>query len=136
MRILAIDFGEKRIGLAVSDPTGHVASRLTTLSGGDLVQVLSELKKIIAKEKIEKVLIGLPMGLHGKTEQTRQVDHFVSEAKKQFAVPVETINEVLSSKLAEANLRATGIYKPAQIRALLDQEAARIFLTDYLRRHF
>lgn len=133
MRILAIDYGEKRIGLAVSDPAGRVSSRLKTLRGGDTAQVLPALEQIIVAEKIEKILIGVPLGLKGETEQTRRAQAFASQVQGHFSLPVETINEVLSSKMAAANLRSTGLFSTAQIRALLDQEAARIFLEDYLR---
>lgn len=124
---LGIDYGEKRIGLALSDPEEKLARRFFTL--GNTSKAVSDLREIIEKEKVEKIVIGLPLGFHGESGQTRTVEGFISILRKEVCIPVETMNEVLTSKMAEDNLLKAGI---KNVKEILDQEAARIILQDYL----
>lgn len=125
--ILGIDYGGKRIGLALSDPEEKLARRFFTLINSS--QVVSDLEKIIGDEKVEKVVIGLPVGFNGESEQTRKVETFINVFQKNINIPVIKVNEVLTSKMAMENLRNAGV---KDIKEILDQEAARIILQDYL----
>lgn len=125
--ILGIDYGEKRIGLALSDPEEKLARRFFTLANSS--GAVSDLREIIKKEKVERVVIGLPLGFHGESGQTRTVENFMDLLREKIDVPLETMNEVLTSKMAEDNLLKAGV---RNIKEVLDQEAARIILQDYL----
>jgi putative holliday junction resolvase len=125
--ILGIDYGGKRIGLALSDPEERLARRFRTLINSS--EVIPDLEEIIADEKAEKVVIGLPVGFNGKSEQTRKVEEFINVFQKNIDIPVIKVNEVLTSKMAQENLRSADV---KDIKAVLDQEAARIILQDYL----
>jgi len=125
--ILGIDYGDKRIGLALSDPEEKLAHRFFTLINSP--EVISDLGKIIRDEKVEKIAIGLPVGFGGRNDQTRKVEKFISIFQENIKIPMIKVNEVLTSRMAEANLRQNGV---KNIKEILDQEAARIILQDYL----
>jgi putative Holliday junction resolvase len=125
--ILGIDYGDKRIGLALSDPEERLARRFITLI--NTTEVISDLEKIITDEKVEKIIIGLPVGFNGESEQTRKVERFIEDFQKNIKIPVIKANEVLTSKMAQENLIKAGV---KDIKEILDQEAARIILQDYL----
>ncbi|MFA6897517.1 MAG: Holliday junction resolvase RuvX [Patescibacteria group bacterium] len=125
--ILGIDYGNKRIGLALSDPEEKLARRFFTLINSP--EVISNLEKIVKDERVEKIVIGFPVGFSGKSEQTRRVEEFIVIFQENIKIPVIKVNEVLTSKMAEKNLRQNGV---KNIKEILDQEAARIILQDYL----
>lgn len=127
--MLGIDYGEKRIGLALSDPQEKLARRFLTLKNKGCSSTIKELKKIIETEKVEKIVIGIPVGFSGESEQTRTVKNFISFIEKNINLPLETMNEVLTSRMAQENLIKAGM---KNIKEALDQEAARIILQDYL----
>ena len=129
MRILSIDYGEKRIGLAVSDEKETLASRFLTLENKSLKNLVEEIKKIILEKKIEKIIIGVPVGFKGESGQTKMTRKFIGELKKNVDTPIVEINEVFTSKMAEENLREAGV---KDIKKIIDQEAARIILESYL----
>lgn len=125
--ILGIDYGDKRIGLALSDPEEKLARRFFTLINSP--KVISDLEKIIKNERVEKIVIGFPVGFGGENDQTRKVEEFISAFQESVKISMIKVNEVLTSKMAEENLRQNGI---KNIKEILDQEAARIILQDYL----
>jgi putative holliday junction resolvase len=131
-RILAVDYGAKRIGLAVSDPLNIVATPLDTLSVSRDVPVFTTLKNVIDKYGVDTVLVGYPMGLSGKkTDQTRLVDHFISELKTVTSARIIPWDERFTSSEAEDILREKGV-KPSRNKGLIDQMSARIILQEYL----
>jgi putative Holliday junction resolvase len=125
--ILGIDYGDKRIGLALSDPESKLARRFLTLNND--IKTFSELNKLIIENKVEKVIIGLPLSFNGESIQTRRVRGFIRELEETITIPIKKMNEVLTSKIAEENLRGAGV---KDIKEVIDQEAARIILQDYL----
>lgn len=127
MTLLGIDYGGKRIGLALSDPQGNLARRFLTLRNN--TGAIDELLRIAEENGVEGFVVGLPMGFRGESDQTRVVEVFVDELKKRTGLPVMTMNEILTSKMAQENLIAAGT---KGIKEVLDQEAARIILQDYL----
>jgi len=129
MRILSIDYGEKRIGLAVSDEKETLASRFLTLENKSLKNSVEEIKRIISEKEIKKITIGIPVGFKGESEQTKMTRKFIGELKKNVDTPIVEINEVFTSKMAEENLRESGV---KDIKKIIDQEAARIILESYL----
>lgn len=127
--ILGIDYGEKRIGLALSDPKEKLARRFMTLANKKTDNAVSEIARIIDEEDIYKIVVGLPVGFSGESGQTRAVKEFIEWLRAGVNIPVDIMNEALTSKMAEDNLHAAGV---KDIKAVLDQEAARIILQDYL----
>lgn len=126
---LGIDYGEKRIGLALSDPEGKLARRFLTLTNQGMDDAVSQIARLVDEENAEAIVVGLPVGFGGETGQTGAVRGFIERLQEGVDIPVDTLNEVFTSRMAEDNLRAAGV---KDIKAVLDQEAARIILQDYI----
>ncbi len=132
MRYLGIDFGLKRIGLAVTDPAGTMAFPFTTLVKKDRTSFFAELLAVLEQEDIQGIVVGLPQSLDGReTLRARQVLNFVRRLQRRTDLPVFLTDESLSSEEAEERLRAAGL-NPEKRKAVLDQEAAVIILQRYL----
>jgi len=140
MRVLAVDVGERRIGLAISDISRTLARPLRTLtvrSAGDGVdQVVAEIARLHAEEDgLSTVVVGLPIRLDGSpSEQTSRVTAFIEALKMRTAVPILTADERLSSREAES-LLAERTRDWRQRKARLDAVAAAVILQDYLEAH-
>lgn len=133
-RILGIDYGQKRIGLALSDPTKLFAKPFMTIINKSQLQVLDELKRIIGEKEVESVVVGFPIGMKGQmTEQTKVVEKFVGILKELLSIPVDVIDERLTSWEANRVLHEQGI-KPSKHKHLVDETAAAILLQSYLDR--
>ena len=133
MRILAIDFGLKRIGLALSDREGRLALPYTTLVKKDNAQLMAELQNILEREDVDGVVVGLPLGLDGEeTLTTRQAKNFAQRLRKVCpSLPVYLHNEALSSSEAAHRLSESGIRGRKQ-KDVLDQVAAAVILESFL----
>ena len=131
-RILAIDFGEKRTGIAVSDPLQMIANGLTTVDTTRLEQFLVD---YVAKESVERFVIGFPMTLRNEPAVvTAQITPFVEKLKQRFpSIPVELVDERFTSKMAFQTMIDGGLKKKArQNKGLIDQISATIILQTYL----
>lgn len=133
MKILSIDYGNKRIGLAISDENKKLASRFLTLENRSQKKSIAEIKKITLEKNIQKIIVGIPIGLRGESKQTQDIKRLSAKLSENISVPIIEINEVFTSKMAEKNLLQAGI-KSKNIKEIIDQEAARIILQDYLNR--
>ena len=133
MKILSIDYGEKRIGLAISDENEKLASRFLTLENKSQKKSIAEIKRITLEKNIQKIIIGIPIGLKGESGQTRNIKEFSAKLNENIEIPVIEVNEVFTSKMAEENLLQAGV-KSRDIKETIDQEAARIILQDYLNQ--
>lgn len=134
-RLLAIDFGQKRTGIAVTDELQIIASGLTTV---DTKELMSFLKDYFQKEKVEKVVIGEPKRLNNESsEVTPILNAFIDTFKKTFpTMPVERIDERFTSKMAFQTMIDSGLKKKQrQNKALIDEIAATIILQDYMGRN-
>ena len=134
MRILSIDHGDKRIGLAISDENEKLASRFLTLENKSQKKSIAEIKKVILEKNIQKIVIGIPIGFKGESAQTRNIKEFSAKLNENIEIPIIEINEVFTSKMAEENLLQAGV-KSRDIKEFVDQEAARIILQDYLDKN-
>ena len=134
MKILSIDYGEKRIGLAISDENEKLASRFLTLENRSQKKSIVEIKKIILEKNIQKIIVGIPIGLKGESAQTRNIKEFSLRLSENIEIPIKEVNEVFTSKMAEENLLQAGV-KSRDIKKIIDQEAARIILQDYLNKY-
>lgn len=131
-RILSIDYGKKRTGIAVTDPLQIIANGLATVSTSEL---LSYLKDYLSREQVEKIIIGRPMQTNGQpSENLQRVEQFVNRWKKEMPdVPVEYVDERFTSVLAHQAMIDGGLRKKArQDKALVDKISATIILEDYL----
>lgn len=103
MRYLGIDYGEKRIGVAVSDPGGRMAFPLKIIFNNDKTKLLEQLKSLLEEEKISKIVVGLPLSLDGsETEQTKKTRNFVDILKGITSLSTDFENEILTTHMAES----------------------------------
>jgi putative Holliday junction resolvase len=138
MRVLAIDVGKRRVGLAISDPTGTLARPLTTITVTDsnaVELVAREIARLAAEDDgVSQIVVGLPVGLDGVANaQTAHVVQFIAALKTRTAIPIVTEGEQLTSREAESRL-AVREHDWRKRKLLLDSAAAAIILQDYLDR--
>ena len=132
-RILSIDYGKKRTGIAVTDPLQLIAGGLATVSTSELFDWL---KGYIAKEPVERIVIGEPRQPNGQpSENLQRVQQFVNRWRKAVPeVPIDYYDERFTSVLAHQAMLEGGLKKKArQDKALVDEISATIILEDYLR---
>lgn len=133
-RIMAIDYGGKRTGLAVTDPLQIIANGLATVPSRDMIPFL---KKYFETEKVEKIIIGEPKNWdESDTHATPLVEAFIRQLQKHFpAIPVERVDERFTSKLAKQSMLESGMKKKdRRNKALVDEIAATIMLQEYLSK--
>ena len=132
-RILSIDYGKKRTGIAVTDPLQIIAGGLATVSTSELFDYL---QAYIAREQVEMIVIGEPRQPNGEpSENLARVQQFVNRWRKAVPqVPIQFYDERFTSVLAHQAMRDGGLKKNArQNKALVDEISATIILEDYLR---
>lgn len=128
MRILAVDFGDKRIGLATSDATGMLATPRKTLARRSDSDAAAEILAFCAEEDIEMILLGIPRSPEGReSEFAARIRSFASRLGAGTAIPVRFHEETLTSNEAARRL------PPGAAREDLDKTAAAVLLEDYLR---
>ncbi len=131
-RILSIDYGKRRTGLAVTDPLQIIAGGLATVSTSTLYDYLVA---YMAKESVERIVIGKPIQPNGQpSENLARVEQFVNRWRKvQPSVPIEYVDERFTSVLAHRAMLEGGLKKKArQDKALVDEISATIILQSYL----
>lgn len=132
-RILAIDYGLKRTGIAVTDPLKIIASGLTTVESPKLIAFL---KDYFQKETVELILVGEPKNMDDSdTHATPLVKKLIDRLQKEFpAIPLKTIDERFTSRMASRAMLEMGLRKKQrQNKALVDEIAATIMLQEYLQ---
>ncbi|WP_276360129.1 Holliday junction resolvase RuvX [Daejeonella sp. H1SJ63] len=134
MRILAFDYGTKRIGIAVTDPLQIIATGLDTIHPKDIIDYL---KKYLLKEQVELFVVGEPKQMDGTESQSApHIKGFITTLKKNFPeIPVERIDERFTSKMASAVVAQSGLKKSdRRDKARLDTISATIILQTYLEK--
>jgi putative Holliday junction resolvase len=136
MRVLGLDVGQKRTGVAISDPSGTIARPLVVLHGNALPQVVALVARLISEEEgLTTIVVGLPLRLNGSAnEQTARVLEFVAELRGQVSVPIALCGERLTSVEAES-LLAQREKDWRRRKARLDAAAAAVILQEYLDQH-
>lgn len=132
-RIVCIDYGGKRTGLAVTDPLQIIATSLTTIETKELIPFL---KKYFQQEQVELILIGEPLNLDDTaTHATPLVKAAIIKLKKEFpSIPIQTVDERFTSKLASRAMVEMGMKKKdRQVKGNIDRIAATIMLQEYLQ---
>lgn len=131
MKYLALDFGEKRIGVAVTDEEGIIARPLLTLEVSEML--MSDLGKVIEDECPKKVIFGIPRHMNGEEASSAiKIREFAEGVSHELGVEVDFQDETVSSIEAEKRLAESGIEKE-KIKEKVDQEAAAVILEDYLK---
>ncbi len=131
-RILGLDYGMKRIGLAVSDADEVIALPLKVLHVEGPKQALDEVVRACAEAKADKLVVGLPLNMNGSAGfQAENVKAFVAELGPRLAIPIETWDERLSTRSAENVLIEAGTRRENR-RKVIDKLAAQIMLQNYL----
>jgi putative Holliday junction resolvase len=131
-RIVGIDYGRKRIGVAISDPLGIFASPLETVPAGNILQFI---KNYTQKETITRFVVGYPMNLNNQpSEAAKDVDQFLNMLRKQFPeIPVNLVDERFTSKMAMRTLIDGGMKKmDRREKGNIDKVSAAIILQSYL----
>ncbi len=133
-RILAIDYGKKRTGIAITDDMQIIASGLTTVASETALQFLFD---YFSKEKVELVLIGEPKQMdYSPSESAAIIEKFVDNFKQKFPeMPIKRVDERFTSKIAFQTMIDSGMTKKQrQNKALIDEISATILLQDYLQQ--
>ncbi len=133
-RIICIDYGGKRTGLAVTDPLQIIAGALTTVETKELIPFL---KKYFQQEEVELILIGEPLNLDDSpTHATPLVQAAIKQLKKEFpTIPLETVDERFTSKMASRAMVEMGMKKKdRQVKGNVDRIAATMMLQEWLQK--
>lgn len=133
-RILAFDYGTKRIGIAATDPLQIIASGLDTIHPKD---IMTYLKKYVETEAVELFIVGEPKRMDGSQSQSEMhIKGFIKQLKKEFSnIPVERVDERFTSKMASATVAQSGLKKSdRQNKERIDTISATIILQSYLEK--
>lgn len=131
-RIIAIDYGTKRCGIAVTDELQIIATALETVQNDKLLEYLS---RYIAENNVQEIVIGLPVRMHGEVgELEKDIQQFIQKFQKAHPnIPVFRENEMFTSKLAAQTIFHSGLKKKKrQDKALIDKVSATIILQSYM----
>lgn len=132
-KILAIDYGSKRVGVAITDSLKIIASGLATVSTN---KIYSFLEEVIDKEMISHIVIGLPKNLdNSNTDSTYEINVFINKLKQLYPdIIIDSIDERFTSSMAKKAILSSGVNKKRRRdKALVDQVSATIILQSYLQ---
>ena len=132
MRILALDVGDKRIGVAISDELEISAHGLTTITRSDLKKEIRDIQEIVSEYNVEEIIVGMPVMMNGSVGiQAEKVGRFVDELKRDFRIPIKLFDERLSTRLIEKTLIAADMSREKR-KKVIDKLSAVIILQDYM----
>ncbi|ADQ14886.1 Holliday junction resolvase RuvX [Halanaerobium hydrogeniformans] len=132
MRILGIDYGNKRVGIAVSDALGWTAQPLTTLKQHGHQELLVELRQYIEKYDVEKIIVGMPYNMDGSRGKRAEITQaFINFLKNNLEIPVEIQDERLTTSQAE-NILLEADLSRSRRKDVIDKLAAALILQSYL----
>ena len=132
MRVLALDVGDRRIGVALSDPTGLLASPLSTITRKGQDADVDEVLGLAAANDVPEIVVGMPVSLSGrKGAQAARTTAFAEELRRKTDIPVVFADERYSTVQAERSLRESGV-QPSRDKARVDAAAAAVILQSYL----
>jgi len=132
MRVLGLDIGDRRIGVAMSDPIGILASPLTQINRTGTEVAIEAILKIIRQYEVERIIAGLPYSIDGsKGPQVQKVESFLKKLSKRLDIPIETWDESYTTMAAESKMIEGGVRKDRR-KKQIDAAAAAIILQEYL----
>lgn len=131
-RVLGIDLGEARIGLAISDELGMLAHPLETITVKETADPLARITEIVARDKIERIILGLPRNMNGTYgPAAEKAKEFAEKLRQRTSCEIKLWDERLTSVAAQKSLHASG-RNVKQSRSVIDQVAAQLILQGYL----
>lgn len=131
-RIIGVDYGLKRIGLAVSDPMGIIACGLSTIEASSLRDAIGAIDKVLADFEPSDIIVGMPLTLKGHKGKAAEAVHaFIAALAKVTDIPIRTIDERFTSKLAERTITQMG-KSPSRNKKEIDRISASLILQSYL----
>lgn len=134
-RVMALDVGERRIGVALSDPTRTLAAPLTTIRAEPRATALKRIATLIHEHEVTALVIGLPLTMSGDVgPQATLVQQFADELRQVIKIPLYFVDERLTTAAAERMMLELNL-KPEQRKARIDEVAASIILQDFLDLH-
>ena len=132
MRAMALDVGDRRIGVALSDPLGITAQRLTMIERTSLPKDLDAIAQLETAHEVEDLVVGLPLTMRGEVgDQAKKVMHFVDALKGKLHCRIHVLDERLTTVQGERSLLATDTSRKRR-KQLVDQIAAQLILQSYL----
>ena len=134
-RILGIDYGSKRIGIAVSDPLRIIAQGISVVANSSTM--INEIKKLVHEYGAEMIVVGMPLNLKGeKGIKAEEVEKFITQIEKELQIEVVRFDERFTSKMAHQTLRDMEVKKKKrQDKGTIDKMAAALILQGYLDSH-
>lgn len=133
MRYLAVDFGERRVGLAMCDPSETIVSPLARIDRRNDAQVIDEVLAAVAENEVDQVVIGLPVNMDGtEGPQAKRIRDFAAALAERLSVPMHFQNEQLTSFTADERLGQRDLTR-GRHKARQDAIAAAVILEDFLR---
>ena len=131
-RILALDVGEKRIGVAVSDETATIAQGIEVIKRVDTPHTIEKIKSLVEKYSISKIIIGMPFNMNGtKGESAKGIEEFIEAIQKELSIDVITADERLTTKEGERVLLEADVSRKKR-KISIDKIAAQLILQTYL----
>lgn len=135
MRTLGLDVGERRIGIAISDPLGMIASPLRVLDRKETTDPIGDIIAEAQTLEVETIVVGMPLTLRGEIGPAAELmQEFVDTLRERSPVPVEIIDERLTTKVAERDMIGAGMSREGR-RETIDKVAAALILQNYLDRN-
>ena len=129
---MALDFGDRRIGVSLSDPMKIIASPHSVIDRNFSKNIITDIIKLVETFNVETIVVGLPITLKGTISiQTKKVQNFINDLSKQTSINIDTIDERLSSISAKKELIKKGI-KTGHNKGEIDKTAATLMLQEYL----
>ena len=134
LSVLGLDVGKKRIGVAGCDGLGLIATGLTTVIRSSFVRDVEQFKTLVEERQVQLLVVGLPYSMSGKIGfQARQVQKYAQRLGAALSLPVEYMDERLTSVEAEEQMKAQNL-SPSRNKATIDRKAAAIILQQWLDR--
>lgn len=131
-RVLGIDYGERRVGLALSDPMGLIARGLPTIANKSLPEILESLENILQEHEVGVIVVGLPLTMRGEvSEMARKAEQFMQALRVEFDIPVQSWDERLTTALAHRTAKDYG-KSPSRNKTAIDEISAILILQSYL----
>jgi putative holliday junction resolvase len=131
-RVMGLDVGSRRIGVALSDPTQLLASPFGTVQATPPERAINEIVRLVEQYHVERLVVGLPLTLSGEIgPQAKQVQAFIDTLQARLTIPIEVYDERLTTAEAERLLIEAGL-KAAKRKEQIDQVAAMLILQDFL----
>ena len=133
--MLALDVGDRRIGVAMSDPSGIVAQPLTVITRRGIAADVDAVRALVTEHTVETIVVGLPLTLRGgRGPQAQKVVAWVERLRQRTTVPVHLLDERLTTVQGERSLRETGT-SARKRKHVIDQVAAQLILQQFLEIH-